>query len=411
MLVLPEAPYPPQCGNALRDVQQVALLQRLGYEVALLGVRPRAGSAAAADRAAAATAGVRVELLSEDNRDLRETLPATLRRKLGYLRRGNIAHPFAWWCAPYDVAGVLPQRIAGLAPAAVVLRSLFVDALPALRRAFGGRIVVDCHDADVHLAREMVRSVPWWRVPGPWANYLGVRTVCRTCLPLADEIWAVSADDAARLRALVSSTPVLVVPSGVDERQIVAAAVPGRDDVCALVANYGYGPNLSAARWLVRRVWPAVKRARPAARLLLVGGRAESAVQRLAASGAGVEATGALADLGAVYAEAGVLLAPLLEGGGSRLKIIEAWKHGKAVLTTSKGIEGIGAPAHAAVVRDAAPRFAEALIGLLADPGVRAQLAEAGRRFVAAHLAYSQLEQRLRTESLLAARPEVWRGS
>ncbi len=410
VLVLPESPYPPIWGNALRDVQQIALLQRLGYEVVLLCVRPRIGSSAAVDRETAARAGVRIELLSEAVRDLRETWAVKVGRKLGYLWSGNASHPFAWWCAPYNLAGTLPKRIAAMAPAAVVLRSLFVDLLPALRRAFGGTIVVDCHDADVHLAREMVRSVPWWAALGPLANYRGVRTVCRRWLPIADEVWAVSAEDAARIRPYAASKPVLVVPSSVDENQVVASAAPGCDDVCAMVANYGYGPNLNAARWFVKRVWPRVRRTRSAARLLLVGGRAEERVRGLAASAEGIEATGRLDDLGPIYAEAGVMLAPLLEGSGSRLKIVEAWKHGKAVLTTSKGIEGIAAPPEAAVITDQPAAFATSLASLMVNPQARHRLGEAGLRFLTEQLSFEHVAGELSLRSRLSRRVAPMRG-
>jgi glycosyltransferase involved in cell wall biosynthesis len=344
---------------------------------------------------------VNVDFISEDTGDTVEGWRSRLRRKLGYLSSGNASNPFAWWCIPYSLPVEIPRRIATLAPGCVIVRSLFVDLLPSLRQAFHGKVIVDCHDADVHLAREMVRSVPWWSVAGPWANYLGVRTACRRFLPLADEIWTVSAEDAQRIRPFAGSRPVLVVPSAVDEQEIVPAASAGGDDVCAMVANFGYGPNLNATRWLVERVWPRVGRGRPAARLLLVGGRGEETIRRLAATHAGIAALGLLDDLSAIYDGTGVMLAPLQEGGGSRLKIVEAWKHGKAVLTTSKGIEGIPAPPSAALVRDDPAEFADALIALMADPSARRALGESGRRFVAEQLCVSQIERQLVARSIL----------
>lgn len=410
--VLPESPYPPVAGNAVRDGQQIALVRRLGYCVTLLCVRPRVGSSALADKQAAAENGVEIAFLSEKVLDHREGWPERIGRKVSYLRENNARNPFAWWCAPYALRAALPQRVAAMAPAVVVLRSLFVDLLPPLRREFNGAIIVDCHDADVHLAREMIRSVRWWRAAGPWANYRGVSTVCRRFLPLADEIWAVSAEDAERICPYAGPRPILVVPSAVDEGQIVPAADPGCDDVCVLVANFGYGPNLNGARWLVKRVWPQVRQARPTARLLLVGGGAAGQVRDLASRAPGIVATGLLEDLRAIYTEAGVMLAPLHEGGGSRLKIVEAWKHGKAVLTTSKGIEGINTPGGTAAIADSADRFAATLVRLLTEPDERRRLGDAGRRCVAERLSFERVGGELARRSLLAPHPpEVARAS
>ena len=79
-----------------------------------------------------------------------------------------------------DVAGVL------------LIRSIFVHEIPALRGVWPGRIVVDCHDSDVHLAGELLKTVRGAARLGPWANLVGVRRTVRRYLPLADEVWAVS---------------------------------------------------------------------------------------------------------------------------------------------------------------------------------------------------------------------------
>jgi polysaccharide biosynthesis protein PslH len=65
------------------------------------------------------------------------------------------------------------------------------------------------------------------------------------------------------------------------------------------------------------------------------------------------------------------MLAPILEGGGTRLKIIEAWSQGKAVVTTAKGIEGLPGPLDVAALADDAATFAAATAALLLDSGCR----------------------------------------
>lgn len=402
VVILPEPPCSPKAGNAVRDRQQIELLCRLGYRVSLLCVRPRLGSTAQADRAAAGRWDIDVEFVAETPVDLSEPIPAQLRRKLGYLFQAGRDHPFAWWAKPYGLAGSLPYHVKRLDPAIVVLRSFFLGHLPMLRAATSAPLIVDCHDAEVDLARGLVGCVSWWRMAGLLSNWAGVRAVYRRNLGLADEIWAVSEGDARALRRVAGRVGILVVPSAVDERLVVPAADPGPDDTCALVANYGYGPNLDGARWLVERVWPAVWRERERARLLLVGSGAEEELSRQASRYPGVEATGWVPDLAGVYAASGVMLAPLFHGGGSRLKVVEAWKHGKAVLGTPKGLEGLDAPGTAAVCATTPEAFAVALAALLRDRASRAAVAEAGRQFVAAHLTFEGVLPRLLAESVAA---------
>jgi len=80
------------------------------------------------------------------------------------------------------------------------------------------------------------------------------------------------------------------------------------------------------------------------------------------------------------------VVVPLLQGGGTRVKILEAAASGKAIVTTTVGVEGLRFAAAAdLVVADAPIEFADAILRLTADPDRRARL---GARARAAALAY-----------------------
>jgi glycosyltransferase involved in cell wall biosynthesis len=177
----------------------------------------------------------------------------------------------------------------------------------------------------------------------------------------------VSAEDAARLAEEAPGARLLVVPSGMDERQAATTPSPGVDVNALLVANFGYDPNTRGAAWLLRHVWPQVRRRVPTATLRLVGGRVPDDLARLAAARPGVEVTGQVADLVPLLRDAAVVVAPLLEGGGTRLKIVEAWSQGKAVVTTTKGIEGLPWTQAAVAVADSADGFAGHVQELMLD--------------------------------------------
>jgi glycosyltransferase involved in cell wall biosynthesis len=101
------------------------------------------------------------------------------------------------------------------------------------------------------------------------------------------------------------------------------------------------------------------------------------ALSRLAAGAAGVEVLGHVADFSRVLREAGVVVAPVIEGGGTRVKIVEAWSQGKAVVTTSKGIEGLPWADHAVAVADRADDFATMMVDLLRDGARRTEMGHA----------------------------------
>jgi glycosyltransferase involved in cell wall biosynthesis len=384
ILVVPEIPTPPRCGNAWRDLQQLELLHRLGFATHVVAARPR-WDLSETDETAAGSGLGGVTYLDRGRSEPDEPWPATVARKLRYFGAPTV-HPFGWWLPRTLVAAV--ARLGGTRQDVLLMRSLFVHDIPALRAVWPGRIVVDCHDADVQLARELIRTVRGAARLGPWANLVGVRRTIGRFLPLADEAWAVSAEDAARLASDAPGARILVVPSGMDRLGAAAAAQPGVDGQALLVANFGYGPNARGAEWLLQWVWPAVRARVPSARLRCVGGRMPPPLQQRLVATAGTEALGQVAALAPLLQQAAVVLVPILEGGGTRLKIVEAWSQGKAVVATSKGIEGLPRPDGAVEIADDPEQFAVVTAALLRDGERRRDLGTRALAAFEAHLSW-----------------------
>ena len=74
----------------------------------------------------------------------------------------------------------------------------------------------------------------------------------------------------------------------------------------------------------------------------MVGAYPPEVVRRLADDPA-VEVTGRVDDIAAYYRRAAVFVAPVLQGSGTRLKILEAMASGCPVVSTTIGAEGLGA--------------------------------------------------------------------
>ena len=92
-----------------------------------------------------------------------------------------------------------------------------------------------------------------------------------------------------------------------------------------------------------QNIWPCIAAAHPQARWNIIGGRPPPSL--LALAGPRVELTGFVSDLRPHLAAAAAVVVPLRLGGGTRLKIIEAMAMGKAIVSTTLGVEGIEAVA------------------------------------------------------------------
>jgi len=193
-----------------------------------------------------------------------------------------------------------------------------------------------------------------------------------------DHVLVVSDQERARMPAGARS--VLVCPNGREPSAILPDAP---EPTVAFVATLGWAPNVDAAVWLGREIWPKVLARVPEARLLLIGRDPAPPVRALADER--IEVTGTVADVNPFLARARVVVAPLRAGGGTRLKIMEALDVGRPVVATSVGCEGMDdLVGRGVVVADTASALAEAIGDLLLDPARAAALGRAGHEAVGA---------------------------
>jgi glycosyltransferase involved in cell wall biosynthesis len=148
------------------------------------------------------------------------------------------------------------------------------------------------------------------------------------------------------------------------------------------LATYAYGPNIAAADFLIREVWPLIREACPDARLIIAGNKPER-IPGFTTHPPGVEFTGFVDDLDQLYRRVRIVCCPILAGGGTRLKILEAAAHGKAIVSTSVGAEGLELRDGVQIIlRDGPVAFGQACVDLLQDPAWCETLGAAAREVV-----------------------------
>jgi polysaccharide biosynthesis protein PslH len=201
--------------------------------------------------------------------------------------------------------------------------------------------------------------------------------------------------DARALRAIGCPEPIDVVPNGVDERFFRCEPEEAEDTV-VFVGTMHYPPNVDAALWFTKHIWPRVKAARPGARLRLVGHRPSAAVRRLSRL-PGVEVTGSVPDVMPHLASATVFVAPLRIGGGFPNKVAEALAAGVPAVATPAGNGGVRGlvPGDHLLVAETAEEFVRRTLALLEDAGLRGRLRESGRRFMWANYRWDNIGAQL----------------
>lgn len=142
------------------------------------------------------------------------------------------------------------------------------------------------------------------------------------------------------------------------------------------VGTLGYYPNEDAVIFLSEQILPLIRqKASCAFRFIIVGTGPSEGVKALSRLPE-VEVIGAVPDVAPWYRQADVVVVPIRAGGGTRIKVLEAFSYGRPVVTTSVGIEGIDArDGEDILIEDTPAAFAARCLQLMADPQLGDQLA------------------------------------
>jgi glycosyltransferase involved in cell wall biosynthesis len=207
-----------------------------------------------------------------------------------------------------------------------------------------------------------------------------------------DAAIAVSEHDKALLARLCPGLEIDVIDNGVDTAQYQSRLEAEIENRLAFVGSYGYSPNRDAVVYFAEQMLPRIRAVIPDTTLMVVGKDAPAELGRIS----GVDVIGAVPDVRPYLYQASVVVVPLRVGSGTRIKILEAMAAGRAIVTTSVGVEGLRVQnGRHLVIADGPKDFAEAVTQLLWDPGLRQEIGANARKLVEQEYDWSMLAQRL----------------
>jgi sugar transferase (PEP-CTERM/EpsH1 system associated) len=393
LFLTPQMPYPPQQGTAIRNYNLMAQVASR-HEVHLLSFAENPPSREQLGALGKVCATVR-------------SVQAPIRTRLGRVwalatsSLPDIAFRLDSPAFRQELQSVLRE----LQPDVVQLEGLEMAAYGTLTTsaAPATRLVYDGHNAEYLLQKRIFQADA--KRPGRWpgAAYSLLqwkrlqRYEADTCRNVSHVI-ACSASDAAALQEIAPGVLPIIVPNGVDTELFRPGVVPAMQlGVQAMVftGKMDFRPNVDAMLWFAQSVLPLIRERSPSAHLYVVGKNPHARLAALRAN-PGVTLTGYVEDVRPYVRGAAVYVVPLLTGGGTRLKVLEAMAMAKALVTTALGCEGIDAePGRDLVVADNPGAFAEQVLALFSDEARAARLGQAARDFVVAHFDWRSVTRQL----------------
>ena len=171
-----------------------------------------------------------------------------------------------------------------------------------------------------------------------------------------------------------NSKRVFVVPNGFDAPSGIPARSPSYPVRVGFIGSLEYPANAKGLRWFLRHVWPRILKSVPDAALRLVGRGSTNPEWTNAPN---VDGLGWVAETDAEIATWSFTIVPVFEGGGTRVKISNAFSRKCPVVSTRLGAYGYDvANDRELLLADSVVDFTSACLRMLHEDGVADRLAD-----------------------------------
>ncbi len=208
--------------------------------------------------------------------------------------------------------------------------------------------------------------------------------------------FTVSDLDSKRLFEIAPGSKAEVIANGVD----VDYFSPTDDEIVPaniiMASGMNWFPNRDAVLYMYEEIWPLVSKKYPNITWTVVGASPPKQILELAERDKRVTVTGFVDDVRPYLTKAEVYLCPMRDGGGTRLKILDALSMGKAIVGTTMAYEGINiTPEKNVLVADNPEEFVTQVGRIIENPDLRDSLSREARAFVCNNFSWEVIGNKL----------------
>lgn len=275
-----------------------------------------------------------------------------------------------------------------------------ISLVPYLLPEMSGRIpkALDHHNIESHMMLRRA-SLERSRLKGMYFWLEGTRLLKyerKNLRRLSGHI-VCSDDDRLRLLEVDPSLDIKVIANGV----VMPTTLPRREPATnpprlLFIGGLDWYPNADAVHFMLDSIWPLIKAEIPDVEIDIIGKNPSAKMREHAARDPNVRVHGFVDDISKYYAEATVYVCPIRDGGGTKLKIIDALAHRVPLVAWPAACEGLDLQhgVHA-LISDSAAEFAASTVRIARSPDLGATLGDAGYESVKDRFDFSNIGLRL----------------
>ncbi len=299
---------------------------------------------------------------------------------------------------------------------AILEHSWIANYYPLVQNALSasGITILDLHNIESDLKNEFATHSD--NFPRSWVNHMFSRFSIqqeRRWLPMFDHLFTTSDKDKQRIKTILYESEqaplnsrISVIPNSIDIE--FYKSVRQRSEQRKLLLFCGgldFPPNRTAVELLVHHIFPQVRTTHKDCELMIVG---KDDHHWIKPQSDGVTFTGFIDDIRPYINDASMILAPILNGSGTRFKVLEAWAARRPLIATAKAVEGLNATAMTHFwLANTTSDFVEGINQILFAPEQTYQMVDAAYRFVNEHYNARIIGEKVRkTLAALSHKPE-----
>jgi glycosyltransferase involved in cell wall biosynthesis len=253
-------------------------------------------------------------------------------------------------------------------------------------------------ESDMMLRRAQIEQQPLKRLYF-WQEGLRLRRYESRVCPQFDLNITCSSLDSQRLERVAPGVAVAEVPNGVDTEYFRPNGDFERPRSLVFAGNMSWYPNAAAMLFFAEKVWPALKAKLPGVTMDVIGGSPPQLLSTLAGRDRDFRVHGFVPDVRPYIGRSAVYVCPIMDGGGTKLKILDALAMGKAIVAHPIACEGIDVRDGRNVIFARQPdEFVENIVKLLESPELRMRLSVDARSLAESSYSYLFIGRRLVSE-------------
>lgn len=229
--------------------------------------------------------------------------------------------------------------------------------------------VLDHHNIESHMllrrAEQEANPIKRWYFGQEGRRLLAYE---KTVLPAFRHHITCSEDDRSRLLEMAPTAACSVIPNGIMLPDSPIAWTPEDPPRLLFIGGLSWYPNRDAMEHFLGHIWPIIRSTHPSVCVDIIGKNPSKAIMAHAENDTRVRVHGYVDDIRPYYAKASAYICPIRDGGGTKLKILDAMAHGTPIVAYDIACEGIHVtPGEDVLIADNQKDFAEKTCALIAD--------------------------------------------